>query len=138
MILGVERHTNWQREIFVPVLARDCRHIRFAQAGPPTRQGVSSTVCSSNAERLITLSTSAVAVCCCSDSRRFGLPLEQPRVFDGDDGLGGEVRHQLDLSIAKGSNFLAINYDGSDKFVVLEHWHGEKGSGLQYVDRRNA
>ena len=27
-----------------------------------------STVCRSNAERLITLSTSAVAVCCCSDS----------------------------------------------------------------------
>ena len=30
---------------------------------------VSSTVCRSNVERLITLSTSAVAVCCCSDSR---------------------------------------------------------------------
>ena len=30
---------------------------------------VSSTVCRSNVERLMTLSTSAVAVCCCSDSR---------------------------------------------------------------------
>ena len=30
---------------------------------------VSSTVCRSKVERLITLSTSAVAVCCCSDSR---------------------------------------------------------------------
>ena len=30
---------------------------------------VLSTVCRSNVERLITLSTSAVAVCCCSDSR---------------------------------------------------------------------
>jgi len=31
---------------------------------------VSSTLCRSNAERLMTLSTSAVAVCCCSDSVR--------------------------------------------------------------------
>src|SRR5665811_1751087 len=30
---------------------------------------VSSTVCRSNVERLMTLSTSAVAVCCCSDCR---------------------------------------------------------------------
>ena len=30
---------------------------------------VSSTACRSKVERLITLSTSAVAVCCCSDSR---------------------------------------------------------------------
>src|SRR5262249_13477637 len=30
---------------------------------------VSRTACRSNVERLITLSTSAVAVCCCSDSR---------------------------------------------------------------------
>ena len=30
---------------------------------------VSSTVCRSKVERLITLSTSALAVCCCSDSR---------------------------------------------------------------------
>ena len=29
-----------------------------------------STVCRSKVERLMTLSTSAVAVCCCSDSRR--------------------------------------------------------------------
>ena len=30
---------------------------------------VSSTACRSKVERLMTLSTSAVAVCCCSDSR---------------------------------------------------------------------
>ena len=49
---------------------------------------VSSTVCRSKVERLMTLSTSAVAVCCCSD---FAQLVEQPRVLDGDDGLGGEV-----------------------------------------------
>ena len=49
---------------------------------------VSSTACRSNVERLMTLSTSAVAVCCC---KRFAQLVEQPRVLDGDDGLGGEV-----------------------------------------------
>ena len=54
---------------------------------------VSSTVCRSKVERLITLSTSAVAVCCCSE---FAQLVEQPGVLDGDDGLGGEV-----LSLAR-------------------------------------
>jgi hypothetical protein len=40
--------------------------------------------------------------------------------------------------MAKGPNFLAINDDGSDELGVLEHWHGEKSSGLQYLNRRNA
>ena len=36
----------------------------------------------------MTLSTSAVAVCCC---RRFAQLVEQPSILDGDDGLLGEV-----------------------------------------------
>ena len=39
------------------------------KGGPLNSESVSSTDCRSNAERLMTLSTSAVAVCCCSDSR---------------------------------------------------------------------
>ena len=42
--------------------------IRFAQRAADSTS-VSSTACRSNVERLMTLSTSAVAVCCCSDSR---------------------------------------------------------------------
>ena len=34
--------------------------------------------------------------------------IEQPRVLDGDDGLSGEVLHQLDLLFGKGTNFLAV------------------------------
>ena len=49
---------------------------------------VSSTVCRSKVERLITLSTSALAVCCCSD---FAQLADQARVFDGDDRLVREV-----------------------------------------------
>ena len=41
----------------------------------------------------MTLSTSAVAVCCC---KRFAQLVEQPRVLDGDDRLRGEGRDQLD------------------------------------------
>ena len=50
----------------------------------------------------MTLSTSEVAVCCSSlEDRRCAAQLvEQPRVLDGDDGLGGEVLHQLDLLVA--------------------------------------
>ena len=59
---------------------------------------VLSTVCSSNVERLMTLSTSAVAVCWL---QRFAQLVEQPRVLDGDDGLRGEVGEQLDLLVAK-------------------------------------
>ena len=49
----------------------------------------------------MTLSTSAVAVCCCSDlvsSRvRSRSALEQPHVLDGDHCLVGEGGDQLDL-----------------------------------------
>ena len=48
----------------------------------------SKTGCNSPGDELMTRSTSAVAVCCSSDCRQF---VQQPRVLDGDDGLGGEV-----------------------------------------------
>ena len=54
----------------------------------------------------MTLSTSAVAVCCSSDLPQF---IEQPRVLDGDDGLGGEVLHQCDLLVGERPHFLAID-----------------------------
>ena len=66
----------------------------------------------------MTLSTSAVAVCCC---KRFAQLVEQPRVLDGDDGLGGKVRHQLDLLVGEWLHLLAIDGDGADQLVFLEH-----------------
>ena len=53
----------------------------------------------------MTLSTSAVAVCCCK--RSLAQLVEQPRILDRDDGLSGKVRDQLNLFIGKGTNFLA-------------------------------
>ena len=46
----------------------------------------------------MTFSTSAVAVCCCSDSAQL---VEQPCVLDSDDRLVGKGAHQLDLLFGK-------------------------------------
>ena len=57
-----------------------------------------NTGCRSKVERLMTLSTSAVAVCCC---KRFAQLVEQARVLDGDDGLVSKVCNQLDLFVGE-------------------------------------
>ena len=51
----------------------------------------------------MTLSTSAVAVCCCRD---FAQLVKQPRVFDGDDGLSREVLDEVDLLSMNGRTSL--------------------------------
>src|ERR1700719_2902831 len=40
--------------------------------------------------------------------------IEQPRVLDGDDGLGGEVLYQRDLLVGEGTDFLPINQYPAD------------------------
>ena len=64
-----------------------------------------------------------MAVCCWSDTEaRFaGAVVQQARVLDGDDGLGGEVLHELDLLVGKGTNFLAGHGKRADQFVLLQH-----------------
>ena len=56
----------------------------------------------------MTLSTSAVAVCCCSDSLRSSRArlhlVEQPHVLDRDHRLVGEGREQLDLLVGERLN----------------------------------
>ena len=71
-----------------------------------------NTGSSSPGELEMTLSTSVVAVCCSSDSQIVGALaqlVEQPRVLDGDDGLRGEVLHQLDLLVGERADLLAID-----------------------------
>ena len=53
--------------------------------------------------------------------QRFAQLVEQPRVLDGDDGLGGEVLDQFDLLVGERSDLLTIDGDGTDQFIVLEH-----------------
>ena len=49
--------------------------------------------------------------------------VEQPRILDGDNGLGGEVLDQCDLLGGKGANFLAGQMKRADQFVLFKHWH---------------
>ena len=81
--------------------------VAYVGIAQPRRRftSVSSTVCKSNAERLITLSTSAVAVCCCSDSLRSSVRLhflEQPYILDRDHGLVGEGLDKCELPVRNG------------------------------------
>ena len=80
----------------------------------------------------MTLSTSAVAVCCCSDRQIVGALaqlVEQPRILDGDDGLGGEVLHEIDLLVGEGADLLAVDDDRADQLIVLEHRNAKTSAG---------
>ncbi len=75
--------------------------------------------------------------------RRGGLLLqrlpqfvEQPRVLDGDDGLGGEILHQFDLLVGERPDLAAVNADHSDQRVFLEHRHVQRWSALRQLDNR--
>src|SRR6478752_6970102 len=54
--------------------------------------------------------------------QRFAQLGKQARVFDGDDGLGSEGRHQRDLFVGKWANFLTKDCKRTDKFALLQHW----------------
>ena len=70
---------------------------------------VAKTGSRSSDDLLITCSSSDVPVCCSNASVRSSGALaqfvEQPRVLDGDDGLGSEVLHKCDLFIAERTHF---------------------------------
>ena len=62
--------------------------------------------------------------------------IEQPRVLDGDDGLRGEVLHQRDLFVGKGPNLLAVDGDGADQLIFLEHRDHDEGTRSAKVNKR--
>ena len=51
---------------------------------------------------------------------------EQPRILDGDDGLRGEVGDQRDLLVGKRTDFLAVQGERTDQFVLLQHRDGHE------------
>src|SRR6516164_1270017 len=72
---------------------------------------------------------------------RRGLPFErlpqfaqQPRILDGDDGLGGEVLDQLDLFVGEWPHLGAVDENRADEIIVLEHGDAEDGSPAENVD----
>src|SRR5262245_35630782 len=60
--------------------------------------------------------------------QRLAQLVEQARVLDGDDRLLGEIANQLDLIVGERLRLLAVDKDGADKLVVLEHRHGNESS----------
>ena len=90
---------------------------------------------------LITLSTSAVAVCCCrirAGRQCFHATREQPRVLDGDDGLGRKLFQQGDLFVRKASFLLPEDHDVADDTFLLDQRHGEQTAGTAEVNERAA
>ena len=55
--------------------------------------------------------------------------VEQPRVLDGDDGLGGEVLQQLDLLVGERPHLLAVDAEHADKLAILEHRNVDQRAG---------
>ena len=99
--------------------------ISASQSRATDSTNVLSTDLRSNVERLMTFSTSAVAVCCCSNLAQL---VEQSRVLDGDDGLVGEVRDQLDLPLGERPHLLAVDSNYANQFTLFKHGHTEEGS----------
>src|SRR5262249_50242359 len=51
--------------------------------------------------------------------------VEQPRILNGDDGLGSEILHQLDLFVGERPHLLAKNAKNSKQLVVFEQGYGD-------------
>ena len=51
--------------------------------------------------------------------------VEQPRVLDGDDGLRGEVLHQLDLLFGERTDRLAVDADRANQLALFQYWHDD-------------
>jgi hypothetical protein len=77
-------------------------------------------------------STSEVAVRCSSASVSSCVRppqfVEQPRVLDGDNGLGGEVFDEVDFPVVESSYLLPVDDYCSNYFTVFEHRHDKKRS----------
>jgi hypothetical protein len=80
-----------------PVAPKQERGFRFAQPSGRLDQGVEYglQIEGRTANGLEHVSRRSLPL------QRFAKLVEQPRIFDGDDGLIGEGRHQLDLLIGK-------------------------------------
>src|ERR1700686_52835 len=62
--------------------------------------------------------------------------LQQPRIFQSDNRLLGEVCDEIDLLVAKKANLPAREHDHSETPFVLEHWHRKHGADAGYFHRR--
>src|SRR5262249_29987856 len=54
--------------------------------------------------------------------------IEQPRILDGDHGLGGEAGNQGDLLFSERLNTRPPNYNDANDLIFPQHRYGEDGS----------
>src|SRR5262249_8290140 len=52
---------------------------------------------------------------------RLAQLIQQAHVLDGNDGLRCEVSHQLDLLVHKWPHLLAVDDNGTDQLLLLQH-----------------
>src|SRR5215471_18089740 len=67
----------------------------------------------------------------------FAKLIEQPRVLDGDDGLGGEVLHQFDLPAGEGAHLLAVDNKCADQFAFSKQRGQQECSNATKLNSRN-
>src|SRR5262249_44199383 len=67
--------------------------------------------------------------------QRFAQLVEQSRVLDGDDGLGGEVLYQRDLFVGERPDFLTVDADRTDERALLEHRHQQECPRAGHLDQ---
>ena len=85
----------------------------------------------------MTLSTSAVAVCCCRAIGALRSSLSS-RVFSmAMTAWAAKFVHQLDLLVGEGTNFLAVNGERTDQFVLLQHRDSQKRPYAAKFDSRD-
>ncbi len=56
---------------------------------------------------------------------RLAQLVEQPRVLDGDDGLGGEGRYEFDLLVAEGPDLSTTDRNGTDSLFLPHKRDGQ-------------
>ena len=69
----------------------------------------------------------------CLSLQRFAQFVQQTRILDGDDGLGGEVSEQLNLLVGERVNFSSVDANAAYRHVVLQHWSGHQGTEADLV-----
>src|SRR5215470_2096774 len=66
----------------------------------------------------------------------FAQLIEQARVLDGNNGLGGKILHQLDLLVSEWSHFPAIDAEDTDQLVLLEQRHAKESPRASVLGKR--
>src|SRR6516164_2602481 len=109
--------------------ARSARQRRAADS-----VSVSSTACRSKVERPMTLSMSAVAVCCCRDSVS-----SRVRACTSSNSLTFSIAIAAwSAKVLTSSICLAVDDDGADQLIFLEHWHRQTRPSPGSVHCRDA